>query len=49
MRENWPRALAFNLAWEGGAAIRPNEPGGAVNKGIAFDGPARYAGPGVQA
>lgn len=36
MRENWPRALAFNLMWEGGAAIRPNEPGGAVNKGVSL-------------
>lgn len=36
MRENWPRALSFNLAWEGGSAVRKNEPGGAVNKGLSL-------------
>lgn len=36
MKENWPRALSFNLAWEGGAAKRREEPGGAVNKGISL-------------
>ncbi len=36
MQANWPRALKFNLAWEGGSAIRPAEPGGAVNKGVSL-------------
>lgn len=36
MKANWPRALSFNLAWEGGAAIRKEEPGGAVNKGVSL-------------
>ena len=36
MRENWDRALSFVRVWEGGAAIRPNEPGGAVNKGVSL-------------
>lgn len=36
MKANWPRALSFNLAWEGGWAQRPQEPGGAVNKGISM-------------
>ncbi len=36
MQENWQRSLAFNLAFEGGWAERPEEPGGAVNKGISM-------------
>lgn len=42
MKENWPRALQFNLTWEGGAAIRPNEPGGAVNKGVSLQAWREY-------
>jgi hypothetical protein len=36
MRENWERSVANILLWEGGWAERPNEPGGAVNKGVSF-------------
>ena len=36
MRENWDRAIASVLLWEGGSAIRANEPGGAVNRGISL-------------
>lgn len=36
MKENWKRALDFNLRWEGGWAERENEPGGAVNKGVSL-------------
>lgn len=35
-KENWDRAIGHVLMWEGGSAIRPNEPGGAVNKGISL-------------
>lgn len=36
MKENWDRAIASVLRWEGGAAIRANEPGGAVNRGVSL-------------
>ena len=36
MRENWDRAIASVLMWEGGSAIRANEPGGAVNRGVSL-------------
>lgn len=37
MKANWPRTLSFNLIQEGGAAIRPDEPGGAVNHGVTLE------------
>ena len=36
MKENWDRAINHVLLWEGGSAIRPNEPGGAVNMGVSL-------------
>lgn len=36
MKANWDRAVENILIWEGGWAERPNEPGGAVNRGISF-------------
>lgn len=36
MKKNWDRSVENILVWEGGWAERPNEPGGAVNKGISF-------------
>ncbi len=36
MIENWPRAIASVRLWEGGDAIRPNEPGGAVSRGVSL-------------
>ncbi len=36
MRANWDRAIASVLRWEGGSAVRPNEPGGAVNMGVSL-------------
>src|ERR1043166_2401148 len=35
-KENWDRAISHVLLWEGGSAIRANEPGGAVNMGISL-------------
>lgn len=36
MKANWDRAVDSVLLWEGGAAIRENEPGGAVNRGVSL-------------
>lgn len=36
MRENWDRAVNHVLIWEGGNAIRDNEPGGAVSRGVSL-------------
>ena len=36
MKENWEDAINHVLLWEGGSAIRPNEPGGAVNMGVSL-------------
>src|SRR4029078_12505604 len=36
MKENWDRAISHVLLWEGGSAIRANEPGGAVNMGVSL-------------
>lgn len=37
MLKNWDRAIASVLRWEGGSAIRANEPGGAVNRGVSLE------------
>ena len=34
MRENFQRALAFTLKWEGGYTNDPNDPGGETNFGV---------------
>lgn len=36
MQKNWDRAIGHVLLWEGGSAIRENEPGGAVNRGVSL-------------
>ena len=36
MKANWDRAISSVLLWEGGSAIRANEPGGAVNRGVSL-------------
>ena len=36
MQKNWDRAISHVLLWEGGSAVRPNEPGGAVNMGVSL-------------
>lgn len=36
MEKNWDRSVQNILIWEGGWAERPNEPGGAVNKGVSL-------------
>ena len=36
MQENWPRVYASARRWEGGDAVRVNEPGGAVSRGISL-------------
>ncbi len=36
MIENWDRAISHVLLWEGGSAVRANEPGGAVNMGVSL-------------
>lgn len=36
MKANWDRAVEHVLRWEGGDAIRDNEPGGAVSRGVSL-------------
>lgn len=36
MLSNWDRAVGHVLVWEGGNAIRENEPGGAVSRGVSL-------------
>ncbi len=42
MRDNFTRALAVTLQWEGGYVNHPHDPGGATNKGITLNTYRRY-------
>lgn len=42
MRENFSKALAVTLKWEGGFVSHPADPGGATNKGVTLKTYRRY-------